>query len=261
MEYILYIDVLFLTDMAGNFLALFLVSSMIRRKFRPLRALAAASLGGVWTCLTAVLFPVPFPAEAVLTMAGTGSIMTALTFSLRDFRTILKADAALVGACGLMAGGMIFFRQFFFLDSGGALICMAAAAGAGRSLVRLWTEKNCRGKERYLVRLYYRGKMKEFHALCDSGNRLREPVTGKPVSLISGRDCTGFCDSVNALMYIPYRAVGTEAGVLPGIMFEKMEIFTGEKQVKIPAPVVALVKTPLSPEGDFDMLLPEELVL
>ena len=117
------------------------------------------------------------------------------------------------------------------------------------------------GTLRYPVRLYYRGKEKEFMALADSGNRLREPVTGKPVSVISYEDCRGFCDTLSAVFCIPYRSVGKEQGMLTGIVFERMEIFRDSGVLTVEKPVVAVAREPLSADGSFTMLLPEELVI
>lgn len=89
------------------------------------------------------------------------------------------------------------------------------AALAGLFFKRALREKE-RGRERFLVRLFYRGGQREFKALADSGNRLREPVSGKPVSVVYAGDLKGFCDSVDGVVYIPYRAVGTRAGPASG---------------------------------------------
>lgn len=259
-EYELYVDVLFLSEACGSFLALYLLSAMAGWPFKPLRAAAAASFAGIWTCFVTV-FPVfPLPLELALTVAGIGSAMTAFTFCLKGFRAILKADFLLAGACALMAGAMTFLKQFFYLPDFWAAVSLGAFSWGAGLLLGIWRERTGRGKARLLVRLYYKGNMREFRALCDSGNRLFEPVTGKPVSVISYVDCRGFCESVASLLFIPYRAVGTESGVLPGIVFEKMEIFTGERQFEITKPVVAVVKAPLSENGDFTMLLPEALI-
>lgn len=48
------------------------------------------------------------------------------------------------------------------------------------------------GKTRYQVRLFLNEKSKEFTAMADSGNRLVEPVTGKPVSIIAAVDAKEF---------------------------------------------------------------------
>lgn len=113
---------------------------------------------------------------------------------------------------------------------------------------------------RYQVRLYHHGICKEFAALADSGNRLRVPETGKPVSLIAYSDCIGFCDRVHAGFYIPYRAVGTENGLLFAMMLERMEIIKDGKTIVVENPVVAVSKERLSSDDSFSVLLPEEYI-
>ena len=84
------------------------------------------------------------------------------------------------------------------------------------------------GKTRYQVRLFLNEKSKEFTAMADSGNRLVEPVTGKPVSIIAAADAKEFLGEKAGVLMIPYRAVGTENGMLPGVLFDRMEVMSEE---------------------------------
>ena len=53
---------------------------------------------------------------------------------------------------------------------------------------------------------------------------------------------------------------GTKSGMLPGILFDRMEIMDGEnRSVRIDRPVVAVSKEPLFFRKDFTMILPESL--
>ena len=63
--------------------------------------------------------------------------------------------------------------------------------------------------------------------MADSGNRLVEPVTGKPVSIIAAADAKEFLGEKAGVLMIPYRAVGTENGMLPGVLFDRMEGVSG----------------------------------
>ena len=64
--------------------------------------------------------------------------------------------------------------------------------------------------------------------MADSGNRLVEPVTGKPVSIIAAADAKEFLGEKAGVLMIPYRAVGTENGMLPGVLFDRMEVMSEE---------------------------------
>ena len=172
-EYELYVDVLFLSEACGSFLALYLLSAMAGWPFKPLRAAAAASFAGIWTCFVTV-FPVfPLPLELALTVAGIGSAMTAFTFCLKGFRAILKADFLLAGACALMAGAMTFaLSSSFICRISGRPSPLGLFLGCAGLLLGIWRERTGRGKARLLVRLYYKGNMREFRASL----RFREPA-------------------------------------------------------------------------------------
>lgn len=100
------------------------------------------------------------------------------------------------------------------------------------------------------VRLQWQGKRLDFTALMDTGNTLRDPITGSPV-LVAGADIgemLGFSreilsDPVKALgsgmvtgaRLIPYRTVGRPAGML--VLIQAEEVRLGGKVI---SPLVAL---------------------
>ena len=97
--------------------------------------------------------------------------------------------------------------------------------------------------------------------MADSGNRLVEPVTGKPVSIITALDAKEFLGEQVVVLMIPYRAVGTKNGMMPGVLFNRMEIVSEESgNIRIEHPIVAISKEPLFFGKDFTMILPECLV-
>ena len=54
---------------------------------------------------------------------------------------------------------------------------------------------------------------------------------------------------------IPYRAVGTENGMLPGVLFDRMEVMSEEcGSIWIERPIVAISKEPLFFGKDFTMM-------
>lgn len=277
MEYEFYIDLFFLTDFFINLLSLFLTAVFLRERLRVFRMFLAAAVGSLWNCFL-ILFPIfPASSELIITVSLTGSLMVEIAFladlnrrerpQTRD-KGIADACARLVGAdfallisSAMISGCLMFSRQHFYLSDWESLCFTGIACLLGCRILETVMKTRGIGKIRYPVRLYYRGREKEFLALADSGNRLRVPDSGKPVSLISYADCKGFCDSVSGGFYIPYRAIGTERGVLFTVLFEKMEIFKDGKYITIENPAVAITKEKISVKGDFSILLPEEYVL
>lgn len=260
MEYTFYIDVFFLINLHFDLIILYLAALMGRRRVRWPRLLGAALLGSFLSCFPVFLPILSAPASALFLLAA-GSLMNIAAFPIGNFKSLLAADGFLVAA-GALTGGLFYWvRQRFYLRDGESIIFVAGLAVLAGILVKEMTRERARGRQRYRVRLSYRGACRDFLALADSGNRLRMPGTGKPVSIISYEDCQGFLELVSGVIYIPYRAVGTDCGMLPGVILEKMEIEKEDGMVVIERPVVAVTKERLSGSGDFTMLLPEELLL
>ena len=101
------------------------------------------------------------------------------------------------------------------------------------------------GREYVPVELTHEGKTVSIIALKDSGNTLRDPITGEPVLVISGdvaQRLTGLTQSqlrspmdtlmrrpVPGLRLIPYRSVGQSGSMLLAMRFEKVIIGSKEQ--------------------------------
>ncbi len=105
--------------------------------------------------------------------------------------------------------------------------------------------RSCAAGDTYCqIELWYKGRRKKFMALRDTGNTLRDPVTGHPVLVVSaaiGRDLQGLTDeqlaspietmqSVSGLRLIPYRAVGQPGGMLLAVKPDLVRIDGKEKE-------------------------------
>ena len=121
------------------------------------------------------------------------------------------------------------------------------------------------GSRSYLpVHLRWNGKKLDFTALVDTGNTLRDPITGNSV-LVAGGDIgekLGFsreilCDPVKALIngrvtgvrLIPYRTVGRPSGMLMLIRAEEVKMAG-----KVVSPLVALAPEKIGGSGNYQAL-------
>ena len=298
MEYEWYADLFFLEEAYRDVLIVWLAASLMRKRTAVLRLLAAGTAGGI--CSTVIfclnftgkgsgivseVIPGRLPGIAARSPAAfwilesgkllvTGLFMAWIAFpekrsnfaGSRDFLTKVftyrgKELGVLVLSAGILQGGLAVLRERFFLTGWKSLIFMGCFCMGVRLFAAALVKRPIIGETRYQVRLFLNKKSKEYTAMVDSGNRLMEPVTGKPVSLIAASDVKFFEDEPVGVLMIPYRAVGTESGVLPGILFDRMEIMSEEcGSVKIDRPVVAVSKEPLFHGKDFTMILPECLV-
>lgn len=104
------------------------------------------------------------------------------------------------------------------------------------SIVFRCTAKNA-GRQILDVELYHMGRTVLLRALCDTGNSLIDPVTGDSVMIASASVLCKLipdCENISAenlqefprykFHLIPYRAVGTEGGLLPAFRPERISI-------------------------------------
>lgn len=113
------------------------------------------------------------------------------------------------------------------------------------------------------VELTYKGKNLKLTALQDTGNTLCDPVTGSPVLVVDSTTAvqlTGLTpdqiekplenmEALPGLRLIPYRAVGTENGLMLGLRLKDVRIgsWKGSR-------VVAFAPGRLSTEGEYQAL-------
>jgi stage II sporulation protein GA (sporulation sigma-E factor processing peptidase) len=270
----LYVDVLFFINFTMDILVLSITGKVMKYRRSLLRYIAAGSLGAIWAVLTAAFPYMPLWLEIPMTYGAVSTLMTVIAFRLRKPKEILRTVAALYLVTVMLAGTMEALYQHtkagYYIEqilSGNnrkaipfyRLLLLAAAAYFGIRYVTLWILKVHRGRNHfYQVTMHYRGKEKTVEALLDTGNRLYEPVTHKPVHVVTYGALKDICDSVSSVVYIPFGSVGKASGILPGIYLDEMEIRQGSEVKQVVKPLVAVVKQPLSADGQYEMLLHEE---
>lgn len=160
-------EAFFLLNGWMNFLSLFLAARLARTAFRPRRCLAAALLGALYAMLAwqrSALW------RALPALVLSATVMAAAAFG----RDALRALAPLF-AGGLLLSGTVDFLRRLLPAPWTLLLCGAAALGLDALL-----RQSARGGACSLCVETKRGHV-WLSALVDSGNLLRDGVSGLPV--------------------------------------------------------------------------------
>lgn len=113
-----------------------------------------------------------------------------------------------------------------------------------------------RGKTLYHVCFTYRGTVCEMTALLDTGNGLREPISGKAVCVVEESSIPwNIREEKEGLYMIPYHAVGTDAGLLPAVKVRQVEIADSGGTYRCQEMLLAVYHGKLSAHGKYQMLL------
>lgn len=189
-----------------------------------------------------------------------GVYFLALSFALSGL--VLLAAQVLEPDCVFLGG-----RAYYGISTPALLLLAGISYGLAAMILRGCGTHT--GGDIVSVQLELEGRTAVVRALRDTGNTLRDPVTGQTV-LVAGRrvletllpaaaqiqerDPVGMLQTLSAsypglrFCLVPYRAVGVSAGLLPAV---RCRLQKDGKRSRI---LVAFGTTELSEEGRFDAL-------
>ena len=238
-----YADVIFAVNTAVNYLLLLLGAKLTVYAARPRRAFLGAALGGIYAVC------VVLPALAFFGMFwGKTLCFFLMSAAAYGFRKKAVKPCAVFFLCTCALAGVIlllsrvlpaelvtFGGNVYYPAAQKMLLLMAGGFYLAAALLLTGSMKHGAG-EVVSVQLERGERCVCVSALYDTGNTLSDPVTGKPVVVVEWArgmtlldaqvPCEFQWDALRAMEYlqaaccrhrlrlVPYRAVGTESGLL-----------------------------------------------
>ncbi len=244
MQYELYIDVFFLVNFMMDYILLMLLRKMLACTATHARVIAGAAAGAALTCVI-IVAPIPWAFVKLILFHGVvNAVMLKVGICVEWGRPFVKAFLFLYVGSFLLGGIIGFLHQYIRIGSlffALALLGYCLASGIWSlidGLVR-YNRTHCTAK------LYRKERSCQVKTLIDTGNRLRDDRTGKPVSIIKPDAARrlGFFEipeGSDELHYIHFHSIGRLEGKLPVFEIDKM-CLTGDKdKVEILRPLLAV---------------------
>ena len=267
----IYLDQLFAVNFLVDYCIVLASARIAGAVLRRGRYVLAALAGALYAALS-VLPPLGWLALAPV-KAAVGVLMALIAFG--GERRFWRCVIVLFGTAALF---------------GGAVYALSAAAGTqpGQALQRVtWRvliptfaicyavvsfvfQSRLRRADRSVVpvEVTIQNRSLTLRAICDSGNTLTDPTSGMRAAVVSPHALQPLLGAlpqdpiaaVEALRerssgarLLPYTAVGVSGGLLAA--FRPQRLSAGGKALPY---LVALSPTPVSPDGDYDLLLPAD---
>ena len=274
----IYIDRVFLLNMAVDYLLLLASARLAGTPLRRLRFLLCGAAGGLYAAavflpgLTWLVHP-GWKAAAGIAMAWAAFGRERHMLKLIGLFFLLSgALAGVILAAGFCVGapellwGKIYRAE---IDWQVLLGCNTALSAALHLLFRQGARHG--GGELMKVRVAICGKETSFTALHDTGNTLRNPVDGRPVLVMEQTAVMDLLPETDAAILreqtspemamaklyaagsrlhftlLPFRSVGTESGLLLAVRSDYITLH----RRKIPRTLIALSAGPLSDGGGY----------
>ena len=214
-----------------------------------------AIVGSLLTCVVVIL-PIPYAViKVVLFHMLVNTCMIRVGLKIKTIPPFIKAIILLYVGGFLLGGIMEYFSQYvrvgslFFLV---AIVSYYLVLGIWKFITCLqrWKDVHC------VVDLYMNGEMYQVKGLIDTGNGLRDPISGHPVHVIERKMAKRLLkgSETKSIRYIPYKTVGKSEGVLPVFRAERICVHRdGEYWVE--EPLLAISEEEFSSEGEYEMIL------
>ena len=278
----IYIDTLFLLNAVIDYLLLLCSARLAGEPLARLRFGLGALLGGGYA--VALFLPGMGFLYHPLCRLAVAVLMVLIAFS-KSRRLLRQTLIFFALACGfgggilgasLLGGKTLTFGSGVFysaIDVKLVLVSAACCYGVLSVVFRHWGRHSISRGELEPVKLCFCDKELNLTALIDTGNTLSDPITGQSVLVAEGEylsplfppgaapgrqevaDPTGALERLNErwpgrFRLLPYRAVGTERGLLLAVRMDWVEL-GGQTQMDA---LVALSPNPVSDGGSYQVL-------
>ncbi|WP_310604782.1 sigma-E processing peptidase SpoIIGA [Anaerosporobacter sp.] len=292
-----YIDLIFGVNLIMDYLILVFMKKLVKKNSKKRRMLLAAVLGGLGACLS-IMVPM-FRLGVAMMLFGVvlAGCMLRIAFHYKTMKALIK-DILVYYAITFLLGGIMNYL-YYYTSAGyyitefirilpskalgfGYLLAFFAVAGSFIYLIKKFYLQMKGTRELfYNVELVFGEKKIICRGFLDTGNHLREPISRKPVIVADvegikeilpeeltqyAKELTGDMEQKNIenyavrIKWIPYHAVGTEEGILPGIVFDEVNIFNEDTIVHNPNITVAIYRGKLTVDDSYHIILHEELL-
>lgn len=282
-----YGDLLFLINFSMDFLCFYISSMLLHQRLPLARACAASALGGIYA--VAVLFLRVGKGTSLLIDVGCCLLICTVVFCRRGtgMGALLKATAIYFFVSMLLGGVMtglfsLFNRSGLFSESDGSgngitvwIFAALAVAGGSVSCFGGRFFRSSSGKREVVLELFNEGESVRLRALSDSGNLVRDPISGRALiiaTLSSSRkiipkgavrvfENVGNIDSLSASDAASIRLIpaGTVSGntILPAIRVKKIRLVCGKKKKDIDALISFVDRDSID---GYDAIIPDEIM-
>ena len=280
MEIKIYIDVLLFVNMIFNYLLLWLTGLLLEQKVSAKRLLFAAFSGALYA-----VFAFFLPDSSLYGLAGkllAGALMAAFAYRPRTMSLCIKYICVFYASVFILSG--VAFAFFYFSDSAASLgaiyrngtlyinlpiyllllLCLfcfvllkiSFAVGGRISATR---------KRITRIKVMYKNKTATLRAYYDSGNLLRDEISGKSVLIAQWDGIKSLFDNHSTLkealkqekdlIHIAYRTL-QGSDVLPAFLPDEMYMITKTKIKKLEPVYIGLVEETLDYYNTWDAILP-----
>ncbi|MDR0978672.1 MAG: sigma-E processing peptidase SpoIIGA [Lachnospiraceae bacterium] len=289
----IYLDIIFIENLCINSIILLATALVVKTKVKIVQILISSILGSVYAVVV-YLSIAPIFSNVILKIL-LSVCMVQIAYSVKNLKQLAKI-LLIFYLTSFTFGGVALALLYFVkpenvFSSNGVLIGaypvkIAMLAGIVGFAVIIVAFKNIKGrltKKDMLceITIVYKEKMKKVKAMIDTGNLLKEPITGNKVIIVEKEELyeilpeqvlenvQGIINGENNIQedeyatrfrVIPFKSLGKENGILLGFKIETLKIEYLEEEKEITNVIVGIYNGKLSKGSKYNALVGLEII-
>lgn len=243
-----YIDVLLLVNFFFDFLLLLSVKIILKRKTSIIRIILA-SLIGEFTCITLFLPLSNISLMLIKLLLSIVIIITAFGYKSSEY---FKKNFLYFYLFSIILGGLVYFLKITFITTKDMLYNLVILLVIAPYLLCNYLKEVKSYKSNYTLRhdleIYLDGKLYNYTAYLDTGNKLKDPYKKRPILLVYDEKLKfSYEDSI----LVPYKTIDNE-GVIKCHKVDKVIV---DKRVELTNILIGKSYKKFNIEG-IDVILP-----
>lgn len=288
----IYIDVVFIENLVMNYIILLATGMVLKLSLNHIRMIITATLGAIYTVMT-YIFPIEIYSNFFFKIF-LSIIIIYISYNPKNNKMFFK-QLVVFYLISFVFGGAAFFLiyiikpQDILMKNGLFLgtyplktIVLAAIVAFAIILITFKIVKSKFSKNDIYkeINISINGKVVRLKAILDTGNMLKEPITGKPVIVVEhtslysilpseildnleqilGGDFKNVSEDIKnkyitKLKFIPFSSLGKQNGMLLGMIPEFVEIIGDENKKKIKDIVIGIYNKSLTKDGKYRAIM------
>ncbi|HIT89569.1 MAG TPA: sigma-E processing peptidase SpoIIGA [Candidatus Merdenecus merdavium] len=282
-----------------DYLLLMVTRKLLKVKTTYFRMMLGSMVGALGVCLL-LLFPIE---KTILQIVFSHVILTTsmvmVAYPMKTKRQLVKGVLLLYGSSYLLGG--IYQTLFRYSNIGNIVQEVVLGSSTISTSIRVFfafavfsyfivlmglkiLEQWKNSQEHiYEVCLYFGKKELLLKGFKDTGNHLKDPLSGKAVSIMQRESAANLLDQdtlkrldemnqynwvggkenesmFSQLRYIPYHSIGKKHGLLPALTIDGMKIHIGETEQMIKHPMIGICNEAVSSKGEYEIIINAGLI-
>lgn len=257
MHYVIYPDTLFMENLICNLLFLTFMKSLFFPAAKGKKILFAAAVTALCNTLASILF---FHCIWILQIGAlfpAAGLMVCYCMEIGDKRRMLFLLYQMILWTLVLGGILQALEQWIEIQSEQMIlsaVVLVIVFGILEKILRIYKRQNECMRE---VVLYWNERSCHMLGFADTGNHLIDPISKKPVSIITLEAWHTLLRDEEPPLYrlIPFKSVGNPSDFLQGVQIDYMAILEGENSQIIERPMIAITEQPFTGIFHYSILL------